>query len=145
MSDQRSADRLPDEAADRIALQDVMLNYAAGIDERDFELYRSCFADAVEVLGFGPTPIHGVDVWLDFVKNALDRFGSTQHMLGPQLATVDGDTAHTRSDLQALHVLKEPEGETYILWATYETDMARIDGAWKITRHRLVSRGSKRG
>ena len=42
-------------------------------------------------------------------------------------------------------MLKEPEGETYILWATYETDMARIDGAWKITRHRLVSRGSKRG
>ena len=25
--------------ADRIALQDVMLKYAAGVDERDFDLY----------------------------------------------------------------------------------------------------------
>ena len=29
--------------ADRIALQDVMLKYAAGVDERDFDLYASCF------------------------------------------------------------------------------------------------------
>ena len=28
--------------ADRIALQDVMLKYAAGVDE-DFDLYASCF------------------------------------------------------------------------------------------------------
>jgi hypothetical protein len=39
--------------ADRIALQDVMLKYAAGVDERDFDLYASCFMDNVEILDFG--------------------------------------------------------------------------------------------
>ena len=77
--------------ADRIALQDVMLKYAAGVDNRDFDLYRSCFADDVEVLGFGDETVNGGDAWLAYVKNALERFGPTQHMLGPQLATVDGD------------------------------------------------------
>lgn len=129
--------------ADRIALQDVMLRYAAGVDERDFDMYRSCFADDVEVLGFGDETFNGVDAWVDYVKTALERFGPTQHMLGPQLATVDGDTAHARTDVQALHYLKEPEGATLTLWATYESDMRRTNGAWKIYRHRLVSRGTR--
>lgn len=130
-------------AADRLALQDVMLRYAAGVDERDFDMYRSCFADDVEVLGFGAETVHGGDAWLAYVKNALERFGPTQHMLGPQLATVDGDKAHCRTDVQALHYLKEPEGQTLTLWATYETDMQRINGEWKIKKHRLVSRGTR--
>jgi hypothetical protein len=64
-------------------------------------------------------------------------------MLGPQLATVDGDSAHTRTDVQAMHCLKEPAGRILMLWATYETDMARIDGKWKITRHRIAQRERK--
>lgn len=132
-----------DLALDRIALQDVMLSYAAGVDERDFDLYRSCFADDVEVFGFGEETVHGAEAWLAYVKNALERFGPTQHMLGPQLATVDGDNAHCRTDVQALHYLKEPEGSTLTLWATYKSDMRRIDGRWRIVRHELVSRGTK--
>ncbi len=64
-------------------------------------------------------------------------------MLGPQLATVNGDTAHPRTDVQARHYLQHPAGSTFTLWATYATDMQRNDGEWKINRHRLVVRGSK--
>ena len=127
--------------ADRIALQDVMLKYAAGVDERDFDLYASCFMDDVEILDFGESTINGRDNWVTFVKEALNAYGPTQHMLGPQFATTDGDEAHCRTDVQALHYLKEPEGEILTLWATYETDMKRVNGGWKISRHRLVSRG----
>ena len=129
--------------ADRIALQDVLLKYAAGVDERDFDLYRSCFADDVEVLGFGEETVHGADNWLEFVKAALEQYGATQHMLGPQLATVSGNSATTRTDVQALHYLKERKGATLTLWATYKSNMRRIDGEWKIIRHELVSRGTK--
>ncbi len=133
MSDQTSADRF--------ALQDVMLRYAAGVDERDMDLYRSCFAEDVEVLGFADEPIHGADAWVAFVIEALKQYGPTQHMLGPQLATVDGDTAHARTDVQALHYMAEAPDTTLTLWATYESDMRRDDGQWKIFRHRLVRRG----
>jgi ketosteroid isomerase-like protein len=129
--------------ADRIALQDVMLKYAAGVDERDMALYASCFAADVEVLGFGADTYHGRDAWVGYVTKALEQYGPTQHMLGPQLATVDGDTAHCRTDVQALHYLKEQEGKILTLWATYETDMARTAEGWKITRHRLVPRGTR--
>ena len=129
--------------ADRIACQDVMLRYASGVDDRDMERYRSCFADDVEVVGFGDSTVNGGDAWTDYVKKALEAYGPTQHMLGPQLATIDGDDAHCRTDVQALHYLKDNEGATLTLWATYVTDMRRIDGEWKIVRHQLVPRGTK--
>ena len=129
--------------ADRIALQDVMASYAKGVDERDMELYASCFADNVHVTGFGDEEIHGRDAWVAYVKTALERFGPTQHMLGPQLATIDGDNASCRTDVQAHHYMKDAPDTTLTLWATYETDMARIDGAWKIVKHHLVSRGTR--
>jgi len=128
---------------DRIALMDVMLKYAKGVDERDMALYRSVFATDVEVVGFGPDVYHGIDAWAAFVETALAQYGATQHMLGPQLATVNGDDAHCRTDVQALHYLKDKPGTTLTLWATYVTDMKRIGGHWKIARHELISRGTR--
>jgi ketosteroid isomerase-like protein len=132
------------ELADRIALQDVMLRYAAGVDERDFELYASAFAEDVEILDFGPEPVQGRSAWVDYVKEALQSYTSTQHLLSPLFAHVDGDMANCRTDVQALHCLKEPEGEIFILWATYESQMRRTTGGWKIQRHRLVPRATRR-
>lgn len=132
-----------DYLADRVALQDVMLNYAAGVDERDFERYRNCFAEDVEVLDFGSETIRGVDAWVSYVRDALESYGATQHMLGPQFATIDGDVAQTRSDVQALHYMSDKPDTTLTLWATYETQMTRINGEWKISRHRLVPRGTR--
>ena len=128
--------------ADRLACQDVMASYAKGVDERDFDLYRSCFTDDVEVVGFGDATIHGGDAWTEYVVKALDAFGATQHMLGPQLATIMGDEAQCRTDVQAWHVLKEPENHTLTLWATYNSTMQRTPQGWKIKRHELVSRAT---
>jgi ketosteroid isomerase-like protein len=131
------------DVADRIAVQDVMLRYAAGVDERDANLYRSCFADDVAVFGMGSAPVRGIDAWMAFWTKALERYGPTQHMLGPTLATVRGDEASTRTDVQATHVLKDAPDTIFTLWATYKTDMRRVDGAWKIVRHELVPRATR--
>lgn len=129
--------------ADRIALMDVMLKYAKGVDQRDLDLYASVFTDDVEVVGFGADTFHGRDAWVSYVTKALEAFGPTQHMLGPQLATIDGDTAHCRTDVQAHHYMKDSPKKTLTLWATYSTDMKRVDGAWKIARHHLEPRGTR--
>lgn len=129
--------------ADRIALMDVMATYAKGVDERDMELYRSCFTDDVEVVGFGAETYKGGDEWTAYVVNALKQFGPTQHMMGPQLADIDGDKAHCRTDVQAHHYMADDPKTTLTLWATYNCDMRRVDGKWKICRHELVSRGTR--
>ncbi|MBM4202527.1 MAG: nuclear transport factor 2 family protein [Gammaproteobacteria bacterium] len=134
---------MSDWATDRQQLMDVMLRYAAGVDERDMKMYRSCFHDDVEVVGFGDKTVNGGDNWTEYVVNALQRFGPTQHMLGPQLATINGDTAHCRTDVQALHYMKDAPKTTLTLWATYKSDMVRTKDGWKIKRHQLVSRGTR--
>lgn len=126
---------------DRIALQDVMLDYATGVDERDLALYSSCFADDVRVVGFGEQTFTGRDAWVDYVWSALDRYTSTQHLLGPQNASLNGDTAYTRTDVQATHVLAD-SAQRFTLWATYKTDMRRDGARWVISRHELVVRAS---
>jgi len=123
--------------ADRLAVQDVIVNYANCIDDKEWEAYRSCFAPDVEMLGFGPEPIRGIDAWLQFVEKALESYRQTQHMLGPPNIQITGDVAHMRTDLQALHWATEPAGKVFSLWGAYRTDLARSPDGWRMTRHQL--------
>jgi uncharacterized protein (TIGR02246 family) len=125
-----------DYTRDRIELQDLMLNYAAAVDERDLARYTACFTMDVEVVNFGTQTYTGRDAWVNYVFSALDKYSTSQHMLGPQFATINGDEATTRSDIQALHFLKDSE-ERFTLWATYHTNMRRVDERWLICRHEL--------
>ena len=131
------------EADDRRQLQDVMLSYAAAVDDRDMARYRACFAEDAEIVGFGEETVTGADTWTASVESQLDAFSSTQHLMSPQLAVVTGDTASARTDVQALHVLKDGNGAMFTLWATYLTDFVRNDDGWKISRHELVIRGTQ--
>ena len=124
--------------ADRLAVQDVMARYARHVDERELDLFRSLFDTGVEVEGMGPETIIGADAWLGVVVSTLDRFGKTQHMLGPVLAEIDGDTAWARTDLQAIHAHLPPKTGLFTLWGTYHTEMQRRDEGWFIMRHRLA-------
>jgi hypothetical protein len=123
---------------DRIDLQDVMLKYAAGIDEQHDALLRSCLADDLEAPGFLEHTIRGIDDWIAYVRKELQPFWRTQHMLAPTLATVDGDHAQTRTDLQAMQVRKAPRGEVLMIWGTYHTGMVRRRGRWLIQHHELA-------
>ena len=131
------------DADDRRQLQDVILSYAAAVDDRDMARYRACFAEDAEIVGFGEEVITGADAWTTSVESQLDAFSSTQHLMSPQLASITGDTASARTDVQALHVLKDRNGAMFTLWATYLTDFVRTDEGWKISRHELVIRGTQ--
>ena len=127
---------------DRQRIQDLMLAYAAAVEDNDMDAYRDCLDDDVEIVGFGESTVRGADQWVASVRSQLDAFTGTQHLLSPSLATVAGDQASARPDVQALHILKSPTGGTFTLWATYLTDFVQIQNTWKIARHELVVRGT---
>ena len=64
------------DADDRRQLQDVMLSYAAAVDARDMARYRACFADDVEIVGFGEATISGADAWTASVESQLSAMAS---------------------------------------------------------------------
>ena len=127
---------------DRHSIQDVMLAYAAAVDDNDMAAYRECFDDNVEIVGFGESVIHGADQWVASVSSQLDAFTGTQHLLSPPLVKTAGNRASVRTDVQALHFLKTPTGGTFTLWATYLTKLVKTHDSWKIARHELVVRGT---
>jgi ketosteroid isomerase-like protein len=136
-------DSVANPIADRLAVSDVIVRYAACIDDRDFDAYRSCFGRDVELHGFAADPIRGVDAWLKFVGKALEGFAATQHLLGPPAVTVSGDTASLRADVQAQHFFTEPRGRILTLWGTYRSELVRGAGGWHIERHQLDTRATR--
>ena len=64
------------DADDRRQLQDVMLSYAAAVDDRDMARYRACFADDVEIVGFGEAVVNGADTWTASVESQLEAFSA---------------------------------------------------------------------
>ncbi len=128
---------------DRLAVQDVMIQYASGVDECDWDRYFAVFAPDVVVTGFVAETLYGVEAVRDFVLPAIAQFRATQHLIAPPWVTIDGDTAHARTDVQASHFYKEPEGRSFTLWGTYKSDFARTATGWHIVRHNLLIKATR--
>merc|ERR1719464_854042 len=132
------------DASDRIALQDVMANYAAGLDTKDRERLGSVFTEDVEA-SFSRIPggsSKGREAWLGFIWSAVNSFSKTQHLVGPQTVTwIDKDTAQTMNSVQSVNFFADNDLR-YTIWATYYTTMRRvksIDGTsrWQISKYRI--------
>lgn len=127
---------------DERAVRDVMLRYARGVDGRDWEEVRSCFAADAFVAGTGHAGVR--DEYLDRLFAAVARFGVTMHTIGNQLVEVDGDSARTETDLVARH-FRDAEGrdEELVIGVRYHDQLRRDGFRWVIARRdvrRLWSR-----
>ena len=101
--------------ANRLTIQDILTRYAAAINDRSLKMYHECFAEDAETLGLSVGTEIGVDAQTTEMKNKLEAFGAIQHMLGPQIVTIQGDTESTCANAKALHYLKEKPGENITL------------------------------
>ncbi len=88
----------PQEIADRLEIQDLMLDYCHAIDSRDFDALDQIFTpDAlVDYTCFGGPKGHYPEI-KQFLQQALSGFPSYQHMIGPSRIHLDGDRASART------------------------------------------------
>ena len=123
---------------DKQAISEVLYNYAAGCDGRDWTLFRTCFCDPVEIdlstWNGNPPALLPVDGWVAGVRAGLSGFDATQHLSGNHRIEIDGDRAHATSNIQASHVLG---GERVVLGGWYDTHLLREEGTWRIARSQL--------
>ncbi|RLA38914.1 MAG: nuclear transport factor 2 family protein [Gammaproteobacteria bacterium] len=128
---------------DRAALSDVLNNYAAGVDRRDWTLFRSCFTDDLEADFTGVLPgnvCHGADKWVAAAAKLIEPLAATQHIITNHVHDIDRDTAKSRSYLQAQHMQKDPQGKQrhYLIGGYYDYDMVRTGQGWKIKKYSLT-------
>ncbi|MDH6216885.1 nuclear transport factor 2 family protein [Streptomyces pseudovenezuelae] len=63
----------------------------------------------------------------------LGHLRATQHLIGNQIAEVDGDTAVLTAHFQATHLLPNPYGApTWTLGGRYRFDLTRATAGWRI-------------
>lgn len=128
----------------RAEISDVVHRYATGIDRRDWSLYRSCFADEVEIdftswNGLPPRTARA-DEWVEGVRNGLSGFDATQHVSSNHVHTIAGDEATCVSYMMALHHIVDGDERKMQAIGGYYTNQLRRwpDGGWRIHACKLT-------
>ncbi|HXB84898.1 nuclear transport factor 2 family protein [Mycobacterium sp.] len=125
------------EREDRQDIADVLLRYATGIDRRDWPLFRTVFTDDCE-LDYGEVGSwRGVDAVTEFMQQAHALAGHTMHRLTNQVVTVDGDSAQTRTYVDALIMLADNNSGVNAA-GFYDDEFVRTEKGWQIARRRFV-------
>ena len=113
--------------SDELAMQRVMVNYARGIDRRNWDLVRSCFTADAFVHG---TSFEGpLDTYLDILRPGVEHFPANQ------LRELNGDKGFTETYLIARHFADAAgEVDSLITGVRYEDQLVRRGEGWAIER-----------
>jgi hypothetical protein len=124
-----------DDLIDRAEILDVLMDYAIGIDSRDWTRYRSIFTDEVKLdfsswSGNAAAPM-AADDWVAGVRDTLSGFDGTQHMLMNPVVELDGDRATVTLYMNAHHYLNiDGAHNMHSIGGYYSHHMVRTDSGW---------------
>lgn len=124
----------------------VQLRYATGTDSRDWELFRTCFTDEVDVdfsAGFGQPAVRlDADDWVVMTAPRMESFAATQHMITNHVITFDDDDHATGvAYVRASHHLPNSTGDSdQTVYGYYTNRFERTPDGWRIAALRLTAR-----
>lgn len=134
----------PEEAADRLAIRELIDAYAHCADRRDARGQMALFTENTTFLVFmdsrssEPTYVlHGRDA-LAPVFADLNQYQATTHFNGQSAVHLDGDRATGESYCIAHHLFTE-DGERKLMLAhlRYGDTFNKLDGAWLFAERKL--------
>lgn len=134
--------REPD-AAEHLEICATMYRFAAGIDLRDWELYRSVFADEIDVdyssYRAGSVGRMRADDWVERGRVLFTGLDATQHCLFNPRVSITDDRAELMMYVQAEHFLANTTGDnSFALGGYYADRLVRVGESWKIVSKTLV-------
>jgi ketosteroid isomerase-like protein len=135
----------PEEAADRLAIRELIDAYAHCADRRDargqMALFTEDTAFHVFMDGGSPEPtyvLHGREA-LHPVFADLNQYQATTHFNGQSAIHLDGDRATGESYCIAHHLTVKGEKRTLMLASIRYLDwFVKLDGAWLFAERRLM-------
>lgn len=123
--------------SDHEAITAAVYRYAYGIDTRDWRLYRSIFAEQVEVdfssYNDRPAATIEADDWVTGLKPLFTGLDATQHTMSNPLVEVDGHAARCRMYMQAAHFLTDWPQPEFTIGGYYDDRLVRSDDQWLLT------------
>jgi hypothetical protein len=137
----------------RIDVAETVYRFAYGIDQCDWDGYRSIFVSPPADIEFEYSSYHGrpasrmdVETWVAGVTPLFEGLDATQHSMSNPLVEIDGHTARCRMYMQAAHFLWRDDLETttgstdaeFTIGGYYDDHLVLIDDVWRIDRVALT-------
>lgn len=133
------------DAADRIAIADLMARFAHALDRCDWAAYRSVFADEIELdyssWRAGSVGRWAADEWVARAGQLFPGLAGTQHAL-TNVHVEPGEqpgTARVVASVRADHaIVVDGETRMFTLYGYYDDRVVHGMDGWKIDGKRLV-------
>lgn len=127
---------------DRLDIADTMARFAAGIDTRDWHMYRSVFTEHIDVDyrswradSYGPMT---ADAWVARATRLFPGLDASQHTLSNLRFDIDGDTATCHAYVRADHCLVNAFGDSiFTIGGIYSDRLIRAEAGWLINAKKL--------
>lgn len=133
-------------AWDEMAIIRTLARVAHAQDDLDYDAYRRCFTDKVQLTNAVMIPdwqggeIDAHDLAIQSFDH-LARFDAVHHMVFNHIVEVNADEATCVADLYALSVLiEEGEARSYTIGARYFLRLRRTDNEWRIFERSITPR-----
>ncbi len=123
---------------DKAAIREVTMRYCLGVDRRDYEMVRSCFAPDAYFAHPGVIEGRGHQRILGMIKG-IEKYHVTMHTAGTQLIEIHDDTAKAETYVVAYHRgVKDGQEREMVMGIRYVDELERRDGRWAFTTRLLI-------
>jgi 3-phenylpropionate/cinnamic acid dioxygenase small subunit len=123
--------------ADKAQITEVLIRYATGIDSKDWPLFRSCWADEVD-LDYGEVGrFTDPDAFTELFAQTHNPMGPTYHRLSNFAIDIDeaGDTATARTYVHAVLMVTRDDNSPWVdVIGHYDDELVRATDGWRIRR-----------
>ena len=119
-------------------IADVLVRYATSIDQRDWDLFRTCFTADCEADYGAIGNWSGVEAIAEWMRATHEPCGHTLHRITNQAVTVRDDSASARSYVDAIVLFGDNQTGTRAA-GYYDDEFVRVDGEWRIAVRRFTT------
>lgn len=116
------------EAADRVAINDVLARYADGVNQRDAAMWASTWDQDAGWYLFGPETVQGREAIVAAWNEAMTGFPFVVMMVSQGAVAIDGDRATGRS--YSSEIVRTADGKRLRVHGCYADEYRRRDGVW---------------
>jgi 3-phenylpropionate/cinnamic acid dioxygenase small subunit len=124
-------------AQDERAISAVLIAYATGIDQRDWQLFHSLFTFDCEVDYGGFGKWHGASAITEYMKQAHADLGATLHRINNIDIHASDDRVHARCYVDALLRPMNEGGPMHRGVGYYDDQLTRTANGWQIARRQF--------
>ena len=137
----------PEEAADRLAIRELIDTYAHCADRRLADQQAGLYTEDGKTLVYMADPATAEPVQTlagraeheEAFRTSLAQYAHTFHFNGQSTVVLEGETATNNSYCLAHHVTEGEDGRSLLVMAIrYQDRLVKKDGAWLFAERRLT-------